>query len=137
MQFFIFCLFDWWITFFKNICTVWYVPMEFKDVNWLCKHVKKVRSSQASISRNPCIELRKPQFFTASIVKGATVEVIFCTLLVCSHYFFNTVLSKSPFSTNYYRKKAFCLSVNSVFYVFSVRHEFWIWSHIYRITTFI
>ena len=33
----------------SNICTLWYVIMEFDELNWICKHMKKVRSSQAAI----------------------------------------------------------------------------------------
>ena len=33
----------------SNICTLWYVIMEFEELNWICKHMKKVRSSQAAI----------------------------------------------------------------------------------------
>ena len=42
--------------------------MECKELNWLCRHMKKVRRSQASISRNSCPELSKTQFFPVSIV---------------------------------------------------------------------
>ena len=31
-----------------------YVIMECIELNWLCKHMKKIRSSQTSISINPC-----------------------------------------------------------------------------------
>ena len=36
--------------------------IECIEINWLCKHRKKVRSSQASISTNSCTELSKTQF---------------------------------------------------------------------------
>ena len=42
-----YCLFD--ESYFSNICTLWYVIMECTKLNWLCKHMKKVRSSQAAI----------------------------------------------------------------------------------------
>ena len=37
-----------------SICTLEYVIMECIELNWLFKHMKKVRSSQASISINSC-----------------------------------------------------------------------------------
>ena len=40
---------------------------------------------------------------------------MFYALFACGHYFFNTGLSKSAFSTYYFGKLVFCLSV---FYVF-------------------
>ena len=43
--------------------------MEFIEIDWFCKHRKKVRSSQASISINSCTELSKTQLFLVSIVK--------------------------------------------------------------------
>ena len=36
--------------------------MECKEIDWLFKHKKKVRCSQASISINSCTELSKTQF---------------------------------------------------------------------------
>ena len=42
---------------------------------------------------------------------------MFYALIVCGHYFFNKGLSKSAFSTYYFGKLVFCLSV---FYVFSL-----------------
>ena len=53
---------------FSNICTPWYLKIECIEINWLCKHRKKVRSSQTSISINSCIELSKT-VFPLSIVK--------------------------------------------------------------------
>ena len=43
--------------------------MECIELNRLCKHMGKVRSSQASISINSCTELSKTQFFPVNIVK--------------------------------------------------------------------
>ena len=40
--------------------------MEGIELNWLCKHTKKVRSSQEVVF---CIELSKAQFFRVSINK--------------------------------------------------------------------
>ena len=39
------------------------------ELNWLRKHMKKVRNSQASISIDSCSELSKTRFFPARIVK--------------------------------------------------------------------
>ena len=47
---------------FSNICTLQYVTTECIEINWLCKHREKVRSSRTSISINPCNELSKAQF---------------------------------------------------------------------------
>ena len=44
--------------------------MELKELNWLCKHMKKVRSSQPCISMNFCTEFRKARVFPVSIVKN-------------------------------------------------------------------
>ena len=44
--------------------------MECIELNWLCKHMKKVWSSQTSISMNSCTELSKTQFVPVSIVKS-------------------------------------------------------------------
>ena len=41
-----YCLFD--ESRFSDICTI----MELKELNWLCKHMKNVRSSQPCISMN-------------------------------------------------------------------------------------
>ena len=51
---FIFCLFG--ESSFSNICTL-YVTMECIELNWLCKHMKSVRSSQTSISIKSWTEL--------------------------------------------------------------------------------
>ena len=42
-----FLLSIWWITFFKHLYSL-NVIMECIEVNWLCKYIKKVRSSQAA-----------------------------------------------------------------------------------------
>ena len=45
----------WWITFFKHIYSL---TIECREIDWLCKqHMKKFRSSQASIAINSCTEL--------------------------------------------------------------------------------
>ena len=46
--------------------------MEWIELNCLCKHMKKLRRSQASISINFCIEFCITRFYPVSIVKGAT-----------------------------------------------------------------
>ena len=38
-----------------------YVTIEYIEINWLCKHRKKIRSSQAYISINCCTKLSKTQ----------------------------------------------------------------------------
>ena len=40
----------------------WFMTIECIEINWFCKHRKKVRSRQAFISTNSCIELSKTQF---------------------------------------------------------------------------
>ena len=60
---------------FSNICTVTYVTVECVELNWLCNHVKKVRSRQASISINSCAELSKTQLFPVGIVNHFFVEM--------------------------------------------------------------
>ena len=39
-----------------------YVTIQYIEINWLCKHSKKVRSSQARISINSCTELIRQSF---------------------------------------------------------------------------
>ena len=46
--------------------------MEWIELNCLCKHMEKLRRSQASISINSCIELSITRFYPVSIVKEAT-----------------------------------------------------------------
>ena len=55
----------WWINQFKHL----YSLISDNELNWLCKHMKKVRSSHVSISMNYCVELCKTQFFLVSIDK--------------------------------------------------------------------
>ena len=45
----------WWITFFKHLF-FWYMIMECIELNWLCKYMNKIRSSQAAIL---CTEFSK------------------------------------------------------------------------------
>ena len=54
----------WWIK--SNICT--HVTMECIELNWSCRHMKNVRSSQASVLINSWTELSKTQFFPVRIV---------------------------------------------------------------------
>ena len=51
-----FLLSIWWITFFKHLYS-YYMIMECIELNWLCKHLKKVQPSSHS-----CTELRKTVF---------------------------------------------------------------------------
>ena len=50
-----YCLFD--ESRFSDICTI----MELKELNWLCKHMKNVKSSQPCTSMNFCTEFIKVQ----------------------------------------------------------------------------
>ena len=43
--------------------------MECVELNWLCKHIKKVKSIQASISINSCTEMSRKQSVPVSIFK--------------------------------------------------------------------
>ena len=52
--------------------------MECIELNCLCKHMKKVRSSQAFILRNPSFELNKTQFLRVSIAEN----LLICFLLI-------------------------------------------------------
>ena len=47
-----------------------YVAMEYIEIKWLCRHKKKVRSSQASFPINFCTELGKTQVFSVIIVNA-------------------------------------------------------------------
>ena len=47
---------------FKTSVLFNYVAIEYVKTNWLYKHSKKVRGSQAGISVNYCTELSKTQF---------------------------------------------------------------------------
>ena len=44
---------------FSGICTI----IELNELNWLCKHMKNVRSNQPYISTNFCTEFSKAQDF--------------------------------------------------------------------------
>ena len=66
----IFCLFD--ESRFSKICTVYDMTVEYIEFDWLCTYMKKVKSSQASISLNSC---PKTQFFFVSIINNAIIEV--------------------------------------------------------------
>ena len=51
---------NWWIAFFKHLYSL--ILWQYTEINWLCEHRKKVRSSQACISINSCTELSKTKF---------------------------------------------------------------------------
>ena len=54
---------NWWIAFFKHLHVLFnFVTIQYTEINLLCKHRKKVRSSQACISINSCTELSKTKF---------------------------------------------------------------------------
>ena len=52
-----------WITLFKHLYSLifWQCNI-YTEINWLCKHRKKVRSSQTCISINFCTKLSKTKF---------------------------------------------------------------------------
>ena len=52
--------------------------MELKELNWLRKHLKNVRSSQPYISMNLVLNSAKHNFFHVSIVKGAKNKFLVC-----------------------------------------------------------
>ena len=61
----LFLLSIWW-TRYSDICTI----IELKELNWLCKHMKNVRSSQPCISMNFVLNSAKHKFLShVSIVK--------------------------------------------------------------------
>ena len=55
------------------------------SVHWLCKQIKKVRTSQASVSMNSCTELSKAHFFPLSVVKYIPFwdKCHSCTIALC------------------------------------------------------
>ena len=82
-------LFIWWITFFKHLYSLMWDNRMHIEFNWLCKHKKKVRSSQASVAINSCTELSKSRPFAVILLnKGAFQKVhhsqngIFVTLFI-------------------------------------------------------
>ena len=60
--------------------------MESIEINWLCKHSKKVRSSQAYISVNSCTELIKTQFPLWVLLRSTTPRL--------SHKFLKFLIKK-------------------------------------------
>ena len=85
---FIFCKLD--ESPFSNDPTVWYVTMKCIKLNWLRKYMKKIRSSQVSISINSCTELSKRQFFPVKIVKMA--RVVDTKLIFRDWFFYNLII---------------------------------------------
>ena len=77
-------LFTWWIMFFRHL-----YDNGIKELNWLCKHMKNVRSSYPCISMSFCTEFTKAQvsliFFAMFLILGEMIFrlTIFNTL---SHY---------------------------------------------------
>ena len=55
---------------FSDICTI----IQVKELNWLCKHTKNVKSSQPCISMNFCTELSKEQVFHVSILNSQKLK---------------------------------------------------------------
>ena len=66
-----FLLSIWW-THFPNIFTLSYVIIECVELNWLCKYMKKVRSSQVVIL---ALNWVKTQFFYVGIVKTIFTKI--------------------------------------------------------------
>ena len=60
-----FLLSIWWIRLFRHL-----YDNGIKRLNWLCRHMKNVRSGQPCISINFCTEFSKAQVFPVSIVKS-------------------------------------------------------------------
>ena len=93
-----FLLAIWW-TSFSDICTI----MELKELNWLCKHMKNVRSSQPCFSMNICTEFSKTQVFPCVYREGDedAMKVLFllspCTVL---GYVIASIFSLPPRSFN-------------------------------------
>ena len=56
---------NWWIAFFKHLYSL--IMWQYTEINWLCKHREKVRSSQACISISSCTELSKTKVFPVSL----------------------------------------------------------------------
>ena len=74
---------NWRITFFKHLYTLlftlWYVTMQCNNLIDCVKHLKKIRSNQASISINSYTELGKTQFLPVTIVIKFKIDEIFIT----------------------------------------------------------
>ena len=51
---------NWGIAFFKHLHSL--ILWQYTEIHWLCKHRKKVSSSQSCISINSCTELSKTKF---------------------------------------------------------------------------
>ena len=88
---------------FSNVCALLYLIIECIELNWLCKYMKKVRSSQAAIL---VLNWVKTQFFPMSIVnlnmKNSMVILFF-------------LVRKYPFCVNSIQKfKRVSLRQNSV-----------------------
>ena len=66
---------------FSDVCTI----MELKELDWLCKHMNNIRSSQPCMPINICTDFSKAhKFLQVSIVKDylnnylKTTKTIFC-----------------------------------------------------------
>ena len=57
--------------------------MECIVLNWLYQHTKKVRKSQASISRNSCIESSKTRFSLWVSLRHKRIVLIYDTIDYC------------------------------------------------------
>ena len=94
-----------------------YVIKEYTEINWLCKHRRKLRSSQAYILTNSCAELRKTVFLV-SIVKTCSFAVkmgsfrraiIFHKFVFCSYFFGISVRKLACFNKPIYFEQAWGL----------------------------
>ena len=54
--------FVWNARYFKNMCQSYSIGSGCIKLNWLCKHIKTVKSSQASMLLNSCTKLTKTVF---------------------------------------------------------------------------
>ena len=64
---FLLCI--WWITFLDT-----YTIMELEELNWLCKHMKNVRSSQPCTSLNFCTEFSKGEVLACEYCQGIVLD---------------------------------------------------------------
>ena len=117
---------------FSNICTVSYVTVECVELNWLCNHVKKVRSRQASISINSSAELSKTQLFPVGIVNHFFVEM--CEWWNYSKTTIYSLYSKIIYNNiwhNLYEVKIICANLYEISLChWNIFYIIWIWMQV-------
>ena len=82
-----FLLSIWWITFFKHLYSLIRV-MEYIELNWLCKYLKKMRSSQTVIlvlnwvkqSSSLWVSLKWKTFKRICLVQTSEAVVLGCSV---------------------------------------------------------